>query len=238
MDAIFLGTAFQKTKSIVLIVLLGFSLNALIYSNVENSDAVATTTKKTSDQANGPRSTNPAPISNTKEFTLIAEEVTLDISPSKKIKAWTYNGSIPGPTLRVTEGDKVIVHFINKLDLPHTIHFHGGHNGTVDGVFEIVAPNKTFTYEFVAAPSGALMYHCHVMPVVEHVRMGLYGAFIVDPKTPLPPAKEYVIVFGDYDTKDIQTSDPESAFYNGYENIYYDNPLPVYVNETARIYMI
>ena len=54
----------------------------------------------------------------------------------------------------------------------------------------------------------------------------------------MPPAKEFVVVFGDYDTKDIHTSDPESAFYNGYENMYYNNPLPVYINETARIYMI
>lgn len=238
MDNIISRIAFQKSKSIMLIVVVGFSLLASIYSNIENYKALATTTKKIGNQTNNPKATDPTFISSTKEFTLIAQETTLEISPSKKIKAWTYNGSIPGPTLRVTEGDKVIVHFINKLDLPHTIHFHGGHNGTVDGVFEIVAPNKTFTYEFIAAPAGALMYHCHVMPVVEHVRMGLYGAFIVDPKTPLPPAKEFVVVFGDYDTKDIHTSDPESAFYNGYENIYYDNPLPVYTNETARIYMI
>lgn len=174
----------------------------------------------------------------TKEFTLIAEETTLNISPSKRINAWTYNGSIPGPVLRVTEGDKVIVHFVNKLKLPHTIHFHGGHNGTVDGVFEIVPPNKTFTYEFKATPAGALMYHCHVMPVVEHVRMGLYGAFIIDPKKPLPPAKEFVLVLGDHDTKDLMTSDPDSIFFNGYENIYYDNPLPIYENETVRVYMI
>ena len=82
----------------------------------------------------------------TKEFTLIAEETTLNISPSKKINAWTYNGTIPGPTIRVTEGDKVVLHFINNLKLSHTVHFHGGHNGTVDGFFEIVPPNHTFTY--------------------------------------------------------------------------------------------
>lgn len=139
----------------------------------------------------------------TKEFTLIAEETTLNISPSKRINAWTYNGTIPGPVIRVIEGDKVVVHFVNKLKLPHTIHFHGGYNGTVDGVFEIVPPNKTFTYEFIATPAGALMYHCHVMPVVKHVRMGLYGAFIIDPKIPLPPAKEFVLVLGDHDTKDL-----------------------------------
>ena len=78
----------------------------------------------------------------TKEFTLIAEETTLNISPSKKINTWTYNGTFPGPTIRVTEGDKIVVHFINNLKISHTIHFHGGHNGTVDGVFEIVPPIK------------------------------------------------------------------------------------------------
>ncbi len=234
MNNTILAIPLHKSRSMTLIIILGFSLVAFSLNNLENHKAIATTIiNQTNTQTYVSTSD-----SNTKEFTLIAEETTLDISPSKKIKAWTYNGSIPGPTLRVTEGDKAIVHFMNKLDLLHTVHFHGGHNGTMDGVFEIVAPNKTFTYEFTAAPSGALMYHCHVMPVVEHVRMGLYGAFIVDPKTPLPPAKEFVVVFGDYDTKDIHTSDPESAFYNGYENIYYDNPLPVYTNETARVYMI
>jgi nitrite reductase (NO-forming) len=229
--------ALNKSKAMPLILLIGFSVVALSLGESQYHKAIASTNTNTN-QTNQNTNTLTTSDSKTKEFTLIAKEVTLDISPSKEIKAWTYNGSIPGPTLRVTEGDKVVVHFINKLDLPHTVHFHGGHNGTMDGVFEIVAPNKTFTYEFTAAPSGALMYHCHVMPVVEHVRMGLYGAFIVDPKTPLPPAKEFMVVFGDYDTKDIHTSDPESAFYNDYENIYYDNPLPVYTNETARVYMI
>ena len=237
MDNIISRIAFQKSKSIMLIVVVGFSLLASIYSNIENYKALATTTKKIGNQTNNPKATDPISISNTKEFTLIAQETTLDISSSKKIKAWTYNGSIPGPTIRVTEGDKVIVHFINKLIYLIQFIFMVDIM-VVDGVFEIVAPNKTFTYEFIAAPAGALMYHCHVMPVVEHVRMGLYGAFIVDPKVPLPPAKEFVVVFGDYDTKDIHTSDPESAFYNGYENMYYNNPLPVYINETARIYMI
>jgi nitrite reductase (NO-forming) len=189
MNNIFSIGVFHRSKMIILIGIIGMSLLALNHSNIQNYKVIATltSTETASITTNQPRSNTSSSItseSNTKEFTLIAKEATLDISPSKKIKAWTYNGSIPGPTLRVTEGDKVIVHFINKLDLPHTIHFHGGHNGTMDGVFEIVPPNKTFTYEFTAAPSGALMYHCHVMPVVEHVRMGLYGAFIIDPKTP------------------------------------------------------
>ena len=60
----------------------------------------------------------------------------------------------------------------------------------------------------------------------------------MDPKVPLPPAKEFLLVFGDYDSTKILTNDPESTFFNGYENIQYDNPLPVYENETARVYLI
>ena len=64
--------------------------------------------------------------SETLEYTLVAEETTLEIAPGVRVDAWTYNGTIPGPTLTATEGDRVIVHFINKTPLPHTVHFHAG----------------------------------------------------------------------------------------------------------------
>lgn len=244
---------FSRHRVHVLIILISFSIITSItidtntfsitaFTNnagdLDNSKVSNNTTNSTISHDSNTISNLSSNDSYTKEFTLVAEKATIDISPSKRIDAWTYNGSIPGPTLRVTEGDKVIVHFVNKLDLPHTIHFHGGHNGTMDGIFEIIPSNSTFTYEFVATPAGALMYHCHVMPVVQHVRNGLYGAFIVDPKQPLPPAKEFLLVLGDHDSSDIMTSDPESIFFNGYENIHYDYPLPVYQNETARVYLI
>jgi nitrite reductase (NO-forming) len=82
------------------------------------------------------------------------------------------------------------------------------------------------------------MYHCHVMPVTEHVRMGLYGALIVDPREGVTPAREYVLVAGEYDTKDQLTDDPEYVFFNGYANQYWDNPLPAKTNETVRIYYV
>ena len=84
---------------------------------------------------------------------------------------------IPGPTLTVTEGDRVIVHFINKTPLPHTVHLHGDHPSKEDGVFEQVPANGTYTYDFIAEPAGALMYHCHVSPVMQHVRMGSVWSF-------------------------------------------------------------
>jgi len=174
----------------------------------------------------------------TREYTLIAENTTLEIAPGLRVDAWTYNGTIPGPTLTATEGDRVIVHFINKTPLPHTVHLHGDHPSEQDGVFEIVGANKTYTYDFIAQPAGALAYHCHVPPVMQHVRMGLYGAFIVYPKTPLPPAREYVLVDGEYDTQNQLNPLPEYYLFNGYTEQYHLNPLPAKTNETVRIYLI
>ena len=178
------------------------------------------------------------PQAKTHEYTLVAEETTLEIAPNVRVDAWTYNGTIPGPTLTATEGDRVIVHFINKTPLPHTVHFHGDHPSTQDGVFEQVMPNATYTYDIIATPAGALMYHCHVSPVMQHVRMGLYGAFIVYPKNPLPAAREYVIVNGEYDTQNQLNPIPEYYMFNGYAEGYMKNPLPARTNETIRLYVV
>jgi len=174
----------------------------------------------------------------THEYTLIAENTTLEIAPGLRVDAWTYNGTVPGPTITATEGDRVIIHFINKTPLPHTIHLHGDHPSQEDGVFEQVGPNATYTYDFIAEPAGALAYHCHVPPVMQHVRMGLYGAFIVYPKTPLPPAREYVLVNGEYDTQNQLNPLPEYYMFNGYTEQYQLHPLPAKTNETVRIYLI
>jgi nitrite reductase (NO-forming) len=174
----------------------------------------------------------------THEYTLIAENTTLEIAPGLRVDAWTYNGTVPGPTITATEGDRVIIHFINKTPLPHTVHLHGDHPSQEDGVFEQVGPNATYTYDFIAEPAGALAYHCHVPPVMQHVRMGLYGAFIVYPKTPLPPAREYVLVNGEYDTQNQLNPLPEYYMFNGYTEQYQLHPLPAKTNETVRIYLI
>ncbi|AIF82285.1 putative multicopper oxidase [Candidatus Nitrososphaera evergladensis SR1] len=174
----------------------------------------------------------------TVEYTLVGENTTLEIAPGVRVEAWTYNGTIPGPVLRATEGDRVVLHFINKTPMSHTIHLHGDHDEKDDGVFQVVKPGETYTYDFIAGPPGALMYHCHVMPVTQHIRMGLYGALIVDPKEGLSPAREYVLVAGEYDTKDQVTNNPEYVFFNGYADQYWDHPLEVKTNETVRVYYV
>lgn len=171
-----------------------------------------------------------------REFTIVAEDVEIEVAPGIFFNAWTYNGTIPGPTIRATEGDKVRVEFINNGSHPHTIHFHGKHPGIMDGVLEWVYPGGRIVYEFTAEPFGVHLYHCHVTPVEEHMNRGLYGAFIVDPKTPRPPATEMVMLLNGYDTD----FDTENNFYtvNGVAFYYVKNPIQLKVGEPVRIYLI
>ena len=117
--------------------------------------------------------------------------------------AWMFNGSLPGPTIRMTEGDHVFVNVINSAQsmFPHSWHVHSIHGGMVDGVqgyAGMIEPGKSFTYNFVAAPAGLYPYHCHMQPIEEHVSRGLYGLMIIDPKTPRPAATEMVMMLGSY----------------------------------------
>lgn len=171
-----------------------------------------------------------------REFTIIAQDVTLEIASNIYFDAWTYNGTIPGPTIRVIEGDLVRIIFINNGSHPHTIHFHGKHPAEMDGVFEIVSTEGMFVYEFIAEPAGLHLYHCHVQPVAEHINRGLYGVFIVDPKESLEPAKEMVMFMNGYDTD----FDKENNFYtvNGLPFYYVYNPIEIKKGELMRVYLV
>ncbi|MFQ5621545.1 MAG: multicopper oxidase family protein [Candidatus Nanoarchaeia archaeon] len=121
-----------------------------------------------------------------KVFNMTIEAIKKEIRPGVFVEAWGFNRQVPGPEFRVQEGDRVRVHFTNKHTKEHTIHWHGIHVPTeMDGVpgisQEPVKPNETFTYEFIAGPSGTHMYHCHV-DTDHHMDMGMYGAFIIEDK--------------------------------------------------------
>ena len=92
-----------------------------------------------------------------REYELTAEDVEIEVAPGVKYPAWAYNGQVPGPTLRATEGERLRVLFKNRSAHPHTIHFHGFHPANMDGVFELVGPGEEFTYEFDDEPFG--MHH-------------------------------------------------------------------------------
>ena len=172
-----------------------------------------------------------------REFTIITEDTkVMEISPGVFFNVWTYNGTVPGPTIRVTEGDLLRVKYINNGEKSHTIHFHGIHPAEMDGVFEIVGQGGQFTYEFIAAPAGVHLYHCHVMPVEEHIARGLYGVYIVDPKESRPPADEMVMVLNGFDT-DFDTENNSYAA-NSVPFYYLNNPIQINKDELIRVYVM
>lgn len=116
-----------------------------------------------------------------REYRINAVTKMIEVAPGIMFEAWTYNGRVPGPTIRCTEGDRIRIEFVNGTAHPHTMHFHGVHHANMDGVFEPVPVGETFVYEFDAEPFGVHQYHCHIFPLAEHIARGLYGAFIVDP---------------------------------------------------------
>ncbi|BCU82218.1 copper oxidase [Polycladomyces abyssicola] len=171
-----------------------------------------------------------------REYNIVATDKEIEVAPGVVYPAWTFNGQVPGPTIRATEGDLLRIRFTNAGSHPHTIHFHGIHPANMDGVFEVVQPGQSFTYELTAAPFGCHLYHCHVMPLKKHMEKGLYGAFIIDPRQPRPKAKEMVMVMNAFDTD----FDEENEFYtvNGYVNAYLDRPIPLKANELVRVYLV
>jgi FtsP/CotA-like multicopper oxidase with cupredoxin domain len=171
-----------------------------------------------------------------REYRLTALDRRLEVMPGVYYDAWTYNGQVPAPTLRATEGDLVRVHFTNAALHEHTVHFHGFHASNMDGTFEQVPPGGSYLYEFEAGPFGLHLYHCHTLPLKRHIAKGLYGAFIVDPKTPRPPAHEMVMVMNGFDVN----FDAENEIYavNTVPFAYQARPIVLRRGELNRLYLV
>lgn len=193
-----------------------------------------------------------------REYEIVARDKEIEIAPGIYFPAWTYNGRVPGPTIRCTEGDRIRIHFINAGSHPHTIHFHGIHDRTMDGVPGagpgMIEPSENFTYEFDASPFGCHLYHCHSVPLKRHIHKGLYGAFIVDPD----PAKhiehrqtaesrllgspenerwqEFMIIMNGFDTN--FDGDNEIYAANTVAFAYDERPIRIERNRPVRVYLI
>lgn len=178
-----------------------------------------------------------------REYTFVAQNQLVEVVPGIEFPAWTYNGRIPGPTIRATEGDRIRLTLRNASDHAHSIHFHGVHPGNMDGVFDaksgVVEPGGEYVYEFDAEPFGLHLYHCHTAPLAKHIAKGLYGAFIVDPKGGRPKVdREMVMVMSGVDVD----FDGKNDFYavNAIP-FHYDhgkNPIRIKVGDMVRIYLV
>jgi manganese oxidase len=144
-----------------------------------------------------------------RQFTLIVDEdQEVPITYEGHIfEGWTFNGTIPGPTIRVTEGDSVRIRVINSNDNINAHSFYAQPiNFGKDNAFTktgqpggTISPGRSFTYEFVAEPYGVYPYYCHVEPMADHINRGLYGMMIIDPKEPRPQMEEMAMLLNGYD---------------------------------------
>ena len=172
-----------------------------------------------------------------REFEIFAMDKDIEVVPGIHFPAWVYNGRIPGPNLRVQEGDHVHIHFTNGSTHAHTMHFHGIHSSDMDGSLELIQPGESFTYEFDAEPFGLHLYHCHTPPLAKHISKGLYGLFLIDPKEGRPAAdREFAMVMHGLDTD----YDGVNDFYavNGIPFHYQKHPIQFKVGELVRIYLV
>jgi len=175
-----------------------------------------------------------------REWELVADEKEIEVAPGVKYAAWAYNGRVPGPTLRAREGERLRIRFVNAADHPHTIHFHWIHTARMDGVPDVgagnIEPGGDTTYEFTAEPFGLHLYHCHSIPLADHIAKGLYGAFVIDPKEGRPDADELVMVMNGFDTNFDRSNEVYAV--NTVAFAYQHEPVRVKRDQLVRIYLV
>ncbi len=187
----------------------------------------------------------------TRHVTLYSYPKIIEIATGVYYQAWTFNGTVPGPIIFVNQGDTVVFTLVNNSTMPHSMDFHAAEIDWATA-YASVAPGGSKSFNFTANYSGVFMYHCGTPPVLEHIGNGMYGAIIVNPSTPLPPAPggSYVLIesefyiskgangtmVGNY-TK-MLTANPDYVVFNGMANKYMNDPLPVMPNQLVRLYLM
>jgi nitrite reductase (NO-forming) len=177
----------------------------------------------------------PAPGGGTREVEITVVERPVEIARELVYDAWTYNGTVPGPTIRATEGDLIRIRFTNATGHDHNLHFHGRHSPLHDG-WEPVPPGGETVYEIEAGPAGVHPYHCHTMPIDRHIAKGLYGALIVDPVEPRPAAHEVVLMLSGWDPNEDGRN--ELYTWNGVAGFYEKFPIKLPAGEPVRAYVL
>ena len=157
------------------------------------------------------------------ELIAVETEVVVD-GAGTKFNAWTYNGQVPGPVVRVTEGDTVHFTFKNleSNSRPHSIDFHAAETNFLVNYQEI-QPGETKAFDWVAKRPGVFAYHCGASPMIQHIARGMFGTVIVDPKDPtaMPKAdREYVLVQSELFQKD--PDDIQAMMDGQYDNVVFN----------------
>lgn len=182
---------------------------------------------------------------------LTAEETTQTLAEGVVYRTWTFDGTAPGPVIRVRLGDTIRFTLTNasKIGMSHSIDFHAAQTPW-DKNYQPVAPGETKSFDWVARFPGVFMYHCGVPPVLQHIANGMYGAIIVEPDG-LAPAREYVMTASEFyptdqpmhgafdgDVAKMESGDPTYVVFDGMFNRYLDAPLQAQPNELIRLWVL
>ena len=181
------------------------------------------------------------------DLPIIEKDIT--VAAGFVVHAWTFGGTVPGPTIRVHLGDTVNVHLTNQGTMSHSIDFHASQTAMNHQMVEI-KPGATFTYTFTADYAGVWMYHCGTAPALHHIANGMFGMVIVEPKGGLPKVdNEFAFVQSewylgaqgqpaDYLKANQTAPSPDFVVFNGIANQYKDNPIPVKTGGRTRVFVL
>jgi copper-containing nitrite reductase len=188
--------------------------------------------------------------------TLTAEEVigTLDSSASTTYRYWTFNGKVPGPMIRVRQGDTVQVTLHNDASshMTHSIDFHAALGLGGGAALTQTAPGQSKTFTFEATTPGLFVYHCGTPMIAEHMANGMYGLILVEPEGGLPAVDhEYYVMQGEiysgapmgkqglqqFSAAKLMAETPEYFVLNGAVGaLVTEHPMPAKVGETVRVF--
>lgn len=174
---------------------------------------------------------------------LHAKEVRWPVAADQTIVAWTFDGQVPGPALRVREGDVVEFTLVNQdSHMAHSMDFHSAITSPSRD-YVSVAPGTAGRFYWKAERAGVYMYHCGSAPVLMHIAMGGYGAIVVDPKSAFAPAREYVLVqsemFAQPDMAKMTADQPDWIVFNGQAHRYTgERALTAKPGELVRLYVV
>lgn len=194
----------------------------------------------------------PAHRSPIKEFRIPITHETITVAAGVTYEGWTFGGTVPGPAIRVRQGDLVRITLVNESPMGHSIDFHAARIPMNDA-FRTIAPGDSLSFEFEARDPGAYMVHCGTPPVLLHVMQGMYMAIIVDPKGGWGTKvdKEYVLVQSEFYAKSAEegmgavpdyeaarATQPTQVVFNGRAFQYRDHPLEVEVGDRVRFFVV
>ncbi|HZK79091.1 MAG TPA: multicopper oxidase domain-containing protein [Gemmatimonadaceae bacterium] len=246
--------------------LVVIAVGSMAWVNARHNNTVASVDFGATVRATSPAydaAVKPAADAGIKAFRIPIKDATIEIAKGVTYKGWTFGGTVPGPVVRVTQGDRVRIKVVNESPMPHSIDFHAARI-PANVAYRMIMPGDSVSFEFVARDAGAFMVHCGTPPVTMHLMQGMYLPIIVDPEGGwgTKADKEFVLVQSEFYAKDgeagaaateshgalgmpmepdwnaEQSKAARYVVFNGRAFQYKDSPLKVDVGDRVRFFVV